>query len=434
MLSGCVKSRFFILSAMLLTVFFFLVSDISATTLGRPFKRKQRYSKLFSNKGLYSYTDTRHQFTVYAPTRGLAKNINKIAEGERKKVYRFFNCTRHWGTPAIIKIYPSKMDYEKEFLQEGSLAAATQLLFKGKKARLIVSFAGKDLTKSVISHEIVHLLISDLANEEYWSMKETESRVPLWVNEGMAEFISASNQKKNKYKELTYAAMVKGLAYPVRQLIGFSGYPQKKILFYAQSYCLVAFLARVPHGPVKLRNYITTSNQNVKNAERRLILAFHSDYRTIQALKKSWRRYIQTKYAKPEDKWSASTLVSLGWMYLDEGRFNMAITYANKAMNKGWGVENANYCLGMAYYRKGNIKKALAEINKQYRITPNSASLCFMRGLIYWKLGNETESISMFSKAIKLNRRYEPLLTSRKGRMAVNTDVLDYMMRSFDEE
>jgi len=434
MLSGCVKSHFFILSAMLLTVFFFLVSDISATTLGRPFKRKQRYSKLFSNKGLYSYTDTRHQFTVYAPTRGLAKNINKIAEGERKKVYRFFNCTRHWGTPAIIKIYPSKMDYEKEFLQEGSLAAATQLLFKGKKARLIVSFAGKDLTKSVISHEIVHLLISDLANEEYWSMKETESRVPLWVNEGMAEFISASNQKKNKYKELTYAAMVKGLAYPVRQLIGFSGYPQKKILFYAQSYCLVAFLARVPHGPVKLRNYITTSNQNVKNAERRLILAFHSDYRTIQALKKSWRRYIQTKYAKPEDKWSASTLVSLGWMYLDEGRFNMAITYANKAMNKGWGVENANYCLGMAYYRKGNIKKALAEINKQYRITPNSASLCFMRGLIYWKLGNETESISMFSKAIKLNRRYEPLLTSRKGRMAVNTDVLDYMMRSFDEE
>jgi tetratricopeptide (TPR) repeat protein len=397
----------------------------------KPEKQSNPLDAVLSRKGCAAATDVRKQFTVIAPDQAAAEEIAEIACRTRRSLYAFLNCTRRWKYPAVIKIYPTEEAYRLVMPVEGSGGAAALLSYKGKKMRLILSY-NDPMLKHTLRHEIVHLLVADLANREFLKRGGFEEKVPLWFSEGMAEYLTAPKAKRNAYRELVYAAMKKNLAYSMRELISMGAYPENAGLFYAQSYALVAFLAKVPHGPVKLRNFITTSM--AFDAERRLLSAFTRDFTSLKSLADAWRMYAARHYSVPETDWKAETFVELSVLYFNNGDYDAAIRCAQTAIDKNPRIEHANYILGMSYYKIKNISAALAAFNRENTISPNSAPVCFMRGVIFWKTGRRSASVSAFVQAAKLNKLYEPILTRKKGKEDINNDVVESFLRFIDRE
>jgi len=178
----------------------------SATVLGDP---KPKHKRAGSN--ILADDDSpfihRHPQTVYrlrAPAE--ARQRAKPACGRNKaSVYTFLNCAKTWDSPAIIKIYPARPN--TIWIQDSTARPDPHRSFRIREKRHASSWRSsiKDL-KSTLRHEIVHLLVTDLANEGFFKGRDTERKVPNWIHEGVAEYIAASKAKKAEYRELIYAA------------------------------------------------------------------------------------------------------------------------------------------------------------------------------------------------------------------------------------
>lgn len=410
-----------------------LAAPTRATTLGKKIEKEDNpLDAILSDKGLATASDSRKQFTVIAPDQATAEEVVQIAIKTRKALYTFLNCTRNWKHPAVIKIFPTQEAYRQVVPAEGSSGATVLLSYKGRKVRLILAYLDPAFLKHTLRHEIVHLLVADLANKEFLKRGGYQEKVPLWFNEGISEYLTAPKGKRAEYRELVYAAIKKDLAYSTQELICLDKYPEHAGLFYAQSYSLVAFLAKTGNGSIKMRNFITTSM--AFDPERRLLSAFASDFPSLRALADSWRMYASRAYSKPEGEWGARTLVELAALYFNSSDYDKAIRYAQTAAGKDPQIEHAHYIMGMSYYRLKDNAAALAAFNRENKISPSSAPVCFMRGVIYWKTGRRSASVSAFSQAAKLNKVYESILTRKKGKEDINNDVVESFLRFIDRE
>jgi len=236
---------------------------------------------------------------------------------------------------------------------------------------------------SVIFHEYIHLLVNN-----------TFPNVPVWFNEGLAEYYStfsiSDDQKvvlgspiSNHVFLLRESKML-----PLRTLFEVNhksahyNEKEKRGIFYAQSWALMHYFIIGKSGrSEKLTQFIDLLNSKVP-MEEAFQKAFQMPFETME---KELRDYIkQSRYnilrGKFEGKFdntvtAATTLTEaeaqayLGDLLLHSHRKD-AYTYLEKALKLDPNLAIAHASLGMAYFREGKSKEARASLERA--VTANS--------------------------------------------------------------
>jgi len=139
------------------------------------------------------YTQTQH-FDIYvSDSTGYHLNfLQKTTEDAYKKIQNLLNWKMKERVSIII--YSSHNDFQQtnvigSHLPEG-VGGVTELL----KNRVVIPFDGSYIEfKHVIYHELVHAFINDCVyggNLKNMIASQIKIRIPLWMNEGLAEYIA----------------------------------------------------------------------------------------------------------------------------------------------------------------------------------------------------------------------------------------------------
>ncbi len=126
-----------------------------------------------------------------------------------------------------------------------SQATATQLITQGmafKEERVLLVLGADRSFEGTTSHEFTHLLVADAAGRAV-------SRVPAWLNEGLAEYGNVINS--DDYDRYLQRAIEEDELRPLWHLGTFSGTPSDIILSYGQGKSVVEYLI-VTYGEAQM--------------------------------------------------------------------------------------------------------------------------------------------------------------------------------------
>ena len=218
----------------------------------------------------------------YGDAIDLAQYTAEKGEEAYEQISKHLRWTLRKRVPIII--YHSHNDFQQTnvvlpYMQEG-IGGVTELF----KNRVVIPFEGDyDQFRHVIHHELVHALINDMI---YGSAQNVASgrvrlRVPLWANEGLAEFLSM-NWDTQSDMILRDLAVHEDMP-TVQQLTSFLAYKggQSVWRFIAQKY-----------GREKIGE-IFTSMKLTQNAEKGFDKAIGMDF---ESLTKQWHKYLKKEY------------------------------------------------------------------------------------------------------------------------------------------
>ena len=218
----------------------------------------------------------------YGEATDLAQFTAEKGEEAYEQISKHLRWTLRKRVPIII--YHSHNDFQQTnvvlpYMQEG-IGGVTELF----KNRVVIPFEGDyDQFRHVIHHELVHALINDMI---YGSAQNVASgrvrlRVPLWANEGLAEFLSMNwdTQSDMILRDLAVHEEMP----TVQQLQSFLAYKggQSVWRFIAQKY-----------GREKIGE-IFTSMKLTQNAEKGFDKAIGMDF---ESLTKQWHKYLKKEY------------------------------------------------------------------------------------------------------------------------------------------
>jgi len=147
----------------------------------------------------WSYIQSSHfDIYFYGEEQDLAEFTADIAE----EAYEQISIHLRWNLKkrVTILVYNSHNEFQQTnvvgtYMREG-IGGVTELF----KNRVIFPFEGNyDQFRHVIHHELVHAMINDMVyggNMQSIISNKTRLRIPLWVNEGLAEFLSSNWETK----------------------------------------------------------------------------------------------------------------------------------------------------------------------------------------------------------------------------------------------
>ncbi|WP_291858350.1 basic secretory protein-like protein [Marinilabilia sp.] len=97
-------------------------------------------------------------------------------------------------TPSPIIMYRNHADFQQTTAVMGDIGVGTGGVTEGLKRRVILPFSFSDYqTSHVLGHELVHAFQYHIIEESSDLSLGAISRVPLWMIEGMAEYLSVGN-------------------------------------------------------------------------------------------------------------------------------------------------------------------------------------------------------------------------------------------------
>jgi hypothetical protein len=248
-------------------------------------------------------SDIRQQFVVFAKDGARAKEILAVAVKQRSRAQRFFGTSIVWDLPALILVYPDKTTYYRATGLVGTGGVQVQTRYKGKRVKLILTFEGEGLVEHTLPHELMHLLITDMSNRDYFSGAQPDLVItPVWIQEGLAEFLTADADRRADFERLVLWRLHQNKLIPLRRLLSHMGYEREIVLHYAESYSFVAFVAATmrERGRQRLRNYITSYNvpELAQDPIRNFTMAFQGAMPSIEALEKRWHAWIARYYER----------------------------------------------------------------------------------------------------------------------------------------
>jgi hypothetical protein len=295
--------------------------------------------------------DPREQFIVYAKSGERARQVLDVAVKRRQQAQQFFGTSVIWKEPAVILVYPNRRAYLESGGHPFSAGEQMQGRYRGRgvKIKLVMTYEGEDVLDSILPHELMHLLITDMTNGNYFEGRRAElAPVPMWVHEGMAEYMTADADKRELYERLVYWAFYEGEQIDLDEMLPLMDYHRKIILHYAESYSFIAFIAAtMPNGRLRLRNYLTSFNQNDRADDPMEIfrLAFQGTAPSIDALEQRWRSWVRQQYSVyygptvartlPADKASDAPLDGKIWVEFDKPVSRASVTAATLALRLG---------------------------------------------------------------------------------------------------
>jgi tetratricopeptide (TPR) repeat protein len=247
--------------------------------------------------------DTRQQFIVFSPDTRLSRELLGEVFRLRQRIYRFFGVSKIWDQPAFVLIFPSKERYGLL----GTGGAAIHFRYQGENVRIIGSYLQEGLKDKILPHEMVHFLIKDLSAVGAVAAGEPP-QLPVFIEEGIAEYFTAPQARRILYEKSAWDALEAGNLEPLKKIVTDTGswvdalipdsssWPQR-----SQSYSVISFLASLPRGNVKLKNYImsygTLANRvPAESASLRAFeMAFRQDYSSLEGFQQRWVQYIRER-------------------------------------------------------------------------------------------------------------------------------------------
>jgi FimV-like protein len=279
--------------------------------------------------------------------------------------------------PTTVVVFKSDSSY-RPFKPSANTAGYFQPGPDVNYITLTTQLRGEQNPFSVIFHEYTHLLLEN-----------NLSSVPVWFNEGLAEYYSTFSITDDQKFVLgepiaTHVFLLRqSKMLPLRTLFQIDlKSPQyneknKQSIFYAQSWALMHYLMIGKAGRLpQLNKFIDLVNSNVP-VEPAFQQAFEMPFETME---KELREYVsQDRYtisrAHFEKKLELDTSVVakelseaevqayLGDLLLHSRRAE-AYTYLEKALKLDPNLGMAHASLGMAYFREGKIKEAHASLER----------------------------------------------------------------------
>lgn len=243
---------------------------------------------------------------------------------------------------------------------------------------LTTQLRGEQDPFSVIFHEYTHLLLEN-----------NLSSVPVWFNEGLAEYYSTFSMTDDQKVVLgepiaTHVFLLReNKMLPLRTLFQVDlksphyNEKNKQSIFYAQSWALVHYLVIGKEGRLKQMNkFIDLVNSNVP-MEPAFQQAFEMPFETME---KELREYVkQDRYnisrghferklevdnaVITKELSEAEAQAYLGDLLLHSNRAE-AYVYLEKALKLDPNLAMAHASLGMAYFREGKLKEAHASLER----------------------------------------------------------------------
>ncbi|MFQ6607686.1 MAG: DPP IV N-terminal domain-containing protein [Fidelibacterota bacterium] len=208
--------RLLLISVLALLVF-------NAPLVGQSFGKNKVQYRTFD----WSYIQSAHfDLYFYDQNLSLAEFALEIAEQAYEQIARYINWDLRKRISIII--YSSHNDFQQtnityEYMPEG-VGGVTELF----KNRIVIPFEGSyEQFRHVIHHELVHGMINDMiygGSAQSLIANRIQIRIPLWMNEGLAEYLSlkwdtqadmimrdvAINDKIPDIRELEYYMVYKG--------------------------------------------------------------------------------------------------------------------------------------------------------------------------------------------------------------------------------
>lgn len=157
-----------------------------------------------------------------APDAATAQRVALWAEQARRDILArwFSGVDRRWPRRVKIVVHAEHPGYFATEFADGVVT--------------ITLWAGDAHLESTVRHEVTHGVLH---------LGYATAHIPRWIDEGIA----VCNESATEQKRLVAPLLQRERRYSVRQLAGMKEYPRDVLLFYAESYSLVDFLAR-HHG------------------------------------------------------------------------------------------------------------------------------------------------------------------------------------------
>ena len=109
----------------------------------------------------------------------------------------------------------------------------------------------------------------------------------------------------------------------------------------------------------------------------------------------------------------APAYTNRGIAYEKKGEVDRAIADYNKAIKLSPKLAAAYYNRGLAYEKKGESDRAIADYNKAIALDPNDAAAYNNLGIVYGRKGEVDRAIADFTKAIKLSPNFALAYSNR---------------------
>ena len=241
------------------------------------------------NKVQYEYFDWNYirspHFDVFFYKQNSA--LAKFTVNESEEAYEQISKHLRWTIkkPISIIVYNSHNDFQQtnvvdSYMYEG-IGGVTELF----KNRVVLPFEGSyDQFRHVIHHELVHAIVNDMmygGSIQGIITGKIKLRIPLWVNEGLAEYLSLNWDTKS---DMIIRDMAIHEQMPrVEQLDAYMAYRggQSVWRYIASTY-----------GREKVGEILLEMKQS-QNAEKGFRRALGMDY---EDLSKKWHKYLKKDY------------------------------------------------------------------------------------------------------------------------------------------
>jgi len=238
----------------------------------------------------WKFLTTEH-FNIYYNQGGreIADLTAEIAEDAFAELSQKFGYVHDYDTPISVITYQSHNDFEQTNLSGVSPSEATGGFTEFLKNRVVVPFEGNhEKFRHVIHHELTHaMFLNHLFGKGFGAVVTglTQSRIPLWFTEGLAEYQSRDGLDLET-EMILRDAVINDLLPELHQfdMLGYMG-------VYKAGQSVVYWIA-MRYGDEKVGELLRHI-RDLRDFDRALRAAIGIDQKELS---KRWRRWIKERY------------------------------------------------------------------------------------------------------------------------------------------
>ncbi|MFH1381526.1 MAG: peptidase MA family metallohydrolase [Chloroflexota bacterium] len=255
---------------------------------------KQTFLYLDSRFQWEKITDGLVEVYYYGPMQSRAESVLKASTDTIASMGTLLGVAPTRAIRVLGYNSPTEMAAALPFQAE---AIATHLITEGQAwydYGVLLELIGSFEAEGTASHELTHMLVREVFGGAFVN-------VPIWLNEGLAEYSNANSAFANDPR-LSAAAATNQLL-PIRHMQSLPGKPQDILLAYAESRSIVTYLIDT-YGGEKLRGLLATLKQGAQIDDAlKKVYGFDQD-----GLDNAWRESLNfpllaEQPAAPSSRW-----------------------------------------------------------------------------------------------------------------------------------
>ena len=230
----------------------------------------------------------KHFLVYYRQDADFARRVGRQAEEEYERIARAIGYTRYgdfwlWDNRARIFIYPDR----RSFLR-GTGAPKWAAGKARYEQKAIDTFNGSSaFFDSLLPHELAHLIFRDFVG--------FEGDIPLWLDEGVAQW--AEKRKRRMSKRIVLAQFKRDRLIPLETLTALDVRSLQRtdaaLVFYSQAADIVGFMIE-DHGSERFRTFCGHLRDG-KTLDEALRFTYASRMRNLKELEFAWKAALQAE-------------------------------------------------------------------------------------------------------------------------------------------